>query len=120
MHYLCSENKGADQLRSNREAGLRLFCAYAGRWFPHDTAHILLTNEFSIPYRKDRTNHGGGILAYINNNLLHKRKPDHESFCGESVRVEIKINNQQYLLGTFYSPKPHDQTFFEALVDQNI
>ena len=36
-----------------------------------------------------------------------------------SVWVEIKINNQQYLLGTFYSPKPHDQTFFEAF-DQNI
>ena len=31
----------------------------------------------------------------------------------------IKINNQQYLLGTFYSPKPQDQTFFEAL-DCNI
>ena len=33
--------------------------------------------------------------------------------------VEIKINNQKYLLGTFYSPKPHDQVFFEAF-DRNI
>ena len=24
LHYLCSENKGADQLRGNREADLRL------------------------------------------------------------------------------------------------
>ena len=46
-----------------------------------DNANILLTNEFSIPYRKDRTNHGGGILVYINNNLLHKRRPDLEIFC---------------------------------------
>ena len=27
--YLCSENKGADQLRGYREADLRLFSAYA-------------------------------------------------------------------------------------------
>ena len=34
LYYLCSENKGADQLRgSNREADLRL-C-----WFSHDAAH---------------------------------------------------------------------------------
>ena len=84
-----------------------------------DNANILLTNDFSVPYRKDRTNHGGGILVYINNNLLHKRRPDLEIFCEESIWVEIKINNQQYLLGTFYSPKPHDQVFFEAF-DRNI
>ena len=84
-----------------------------------DNANILLTNDFSVPYRKDRTNHGGGILVYINNNLLHKRRPDLEIFCEESIWVEIRINNQQYLLGTFYSPKPHDQVFFEAF-DRNI
>ena len=84
-----------------------------------DNANILLTNEFSIPYRKDRTNHGGGILVYINNNLLHKRRPDLELFWEESLWVEIKLNNQQYLLGIFYSPKPQDQNFFECL-DRNI
>ena len=26
-----------------------------------DNSNILLTNEFSVPYRKDRTYHGGGI-----------------------------------------------------------
>ena len=84
-----------------------------------DNSNILLTNEFSVPYRKDRTNHGGGILVYINNNLLHKRRPDLEIFWEESVWVEIKINKQQYLLGTFYSPKPQDRVFFESL-DRNI
>ena len=28
-----------------------------------DNANICLTSDFSIPYRKDRTNHGGGILV---------------------------------------------------------
>ena len=84
-----------------------------------ENSNILLTNEFSVPYRKDRTNHGGGILVYINNNLLHKRRPDLEIFWEESVWVEIKINKQQFLLGTFYSPKPQDRVFFESL-DRNI
>ena len=64
-----------------------------------DNSNILLTNEFSVPYRKDRTNHGGGILVYINNDLLHKRRHDLEIFWEESVWVEIKINKQQYLYG---------------------
>ena len=50
---------------------------------------------------------------------MHKRRPDLEIFCEESIWIEININNQQYLLGTFYSPKPHDQVFFEAF-DRNI
>ena len=82
-------------------------------------AEIFLTTDFSAPYRKDRTNHGGGILVYINNNLMHKRRQDLEIFWEESIWVELKINKQPYLLGTFYSPKTQDQTFFNAL-DQNI
>ena len=82
-----------------------------------DNANICLTSDFSIhvPYRKDRTNHGGGILVYVNNSLIHKRRPDLDVFWEESLWVEIKINNQQYHLGTFYSPKPQDQLFFDAL-----
>ena len=50
-----------------------------------DNANFLLTNAFAIPYRKDRTYHVGGILDYIDNNLLHKRKSDLEIFREESV-----------------------------------
>ena len=49
-YYLCSENKGADQLRGYREGNheadlrLKLICvfvfAYAKRWFSHDAAHL--------------------------------------------------------------------------------
>ena len=33
--------------------------------------------------------------------------------------MEIKINNHQFLLGTFYSPKPQDRVFFDSL-DRNV
>ena len=39
-YYLCSENKGADQLRSYREADLQLCFRIAKRWFSHDEAQI--------------------------------------------------------------------------------
>ena len=40
LYYLCKENKGADQLRGNREADLRLFFAYAKSGFSHEEAQI--------------------------------------------------------------------------------
>ena len=40
LFYLCSENKGADQLRGYREADLRLGFAYANCWFSRDAAHF--------------------------------------------------------------------------------
>ena len=84
-----------------------------------ENVNISLTADFATRYRKDRTNHGGGILLYINNNLLHKRRPDLEIFWEEAIWIEIVLINQQFLLGMFYSPKPQDRTFFEAL-DRNI
>ena len=41
-------------------------------------SNISLTTDFATPYRKDRTNHGGDVLVYDNNNILHKRRPDLE------------------------------------------
>ena len=40
MYYLCSKNKGADQLGGYREADLRPVFAYAKCWFSHDMAQI--------------------------------------------------------------------------------
>ena len=51
--------------------------------------------------------------------FLDKRRPDLEIFWEEAIWIEIVLNNQQFLVGTFYSPKPQDRTFFEAL-DRNI
>ena len=40
MFYLCSKNKGADQLRGYREADLRLCFRICKKLCSHDTAHI--------------------------------------------------------------------------------
>ena len=40
MYYPCSENKGADQLRGQREADLVFVFAYAKSRFSHNEAHL--------------------------------------------------------------------------------
>ena len=75
-----------------------------------------LSKYFDVSYRKDRSCHGGGILVYINSCLIHKRRTDLEIFWDESIRVEVRINNQPHLLGIFYSTKPYDQIFLELSI----
>ena len=40
LYYLCSENKGADQLRGYHEADLRLCFHRCKNRFSHDEAHL--------------------------------------------------------------------------------
>ena len=80
---------------------------------------ILISDKFDCPYRKDRTNHGGGILVYLSKNILHERISQLEVFCEESIWVKVKKGTETLLLGVFYSPKTADATFFEKL-NKNI
>ena len=79
----------------------------------------ILIENYDKPYRKDRTCHGGGLLAYINSNLAHERMDALEIFWNESIWLKIKQNSQFYLFGIFYSPKTSDKLFFERL-NQNL
>ena len=47
--YLCSENKGADQLQGNCAADMRLcFCIYMQKSrFSHEVANMILINDLS-------------------------------------------------------------------------
>ena len=50
LYYLCSENKGADQLRGYREADLRLCFRYAKSRFSHDAAQYKILIKVNGPY----------------------------------------------------------------------
>ena len=63
--------------------------------------------------------HGGGLLLYINCSLVHRRRPDLEIFCEESVWAEVKVKQDIYLIGLFYSPTTADSMFFNNF-DTNI
>ena len=86
---------------------------------PNVLTESIMFEHFDSPYRKDRTNHGGGVLVYLSNDLFHKRKPELEVFCDESIWVEIKARNESVLLGVFYSPRTSDANFLYGL-NRNI
>ena len=53
-------------------------------WKPSDMQisndQLLLSDTFDQPYRKYRTNHGGGLLVYLNLDLAHARRADLDFF----------------------------------------
>ena len=51
---------------------------------------------------------------YINSNLVHRRRQDLEIFCAESIWAEIKVKQDIYLIGLFYSPSTADSVFFNS------
>ena len=77
--------------------------------------NLFLSDSFDEPYRKDRTNHGGGILVYLNKDLAHSRVADLEGYCNESIWVKIFVKSDVYLIRVFYSPKTVDNVFFGNL-----
>ena len=79
------------------------------------TRDLVISSAFDTPYRKDRTNHGGGILLYFSKDLVHTRMPDLELFCEESIWVKFRTKCDTYLIGTFYSPRTADAAFFNSL-----
>ena len=67
LYYLCSENKGADQLRGYREAQICIFVfAYAKSRFSHDEAHI------KVSMRGSKVHGPGGIM--FSSTFRSKRK----------------------------------------------
>ena len=56
------------------------------------TESLIMSSKYAISYRKDRTNHGGGLLMYLSCELAHTRIIGLETFWNESLWVEIKVN----------------------------
>ena len=77
-----------------------------------ENSNLSLGDKFDEPYRKDRTNHGGGLLVYLDKNIIHNRIPELELFCNESIWIKIKKGTEILLVGLFYSPKTADAEFF--------
>ena len=78
-----------------------------------------LSDVYDSQYRKDRTNHGGGVFIYLNKNIISQRMPDLEIYWNESIWIKIKQKSESFLLGVLYSPETSDAKFFEQL-NQNI
>ena len=68
------------------------------------------------PCRKDRTKHGGGIMVFVKNDLITKRKQEFESDSVEIVSLELTISRKKWIIFSFYRPpKSNIANFFSEL-----
>ena len=65
------------------------------------TESLITSSNCDIPYHKDRTKHGGGLLIYLSCGLAHIGIKDLETFWNESLWVEIKLNMKAILFVYF-------------------
>ena len=59
-----------------------------------DSSSLLLSDVYDAPYRKDSTNHAGGILMYLNKNIISQRKTDLEMYWNESIWIKVKQKSE--------------------------
>jgi hypothetical protein len=66
---------------------------------------ITLDSFPNIIHRKDRSNSGGGLLIYSENDISISRKSELENNLDETIWVEIRSKGQSFLLcNTYRSP----------------
>ena len=75
-----------------------------------------LIDGFQLPYRYDRTEHGGGLLLYVRDNIPSKEKLN---LYGENrseiecIIVEINMNKKKWLIVGTYNP-------YKVLITQHL
>ena len=68
-------------------------------------------------FRKDRSGEsaGGGVAAWVSDNLIAKERRDLELPFTEALWLEIRSHNNVFLICTVYRPPSEDATFWDNL-----
>ena len=67
-----------------------------------------MIDEFSMPYRRDRNFHGGGISVHFRNNIAAKLlKLENLPSDMEAIFTEMNIKSKKWLLCCTYNPKKY-------------
>ncbi|MEW8544385.1 MAG: reverse transcriptase family protein [Candidatus Thiodiazotropha sp.] len=77
-------------------------------------------DNFLPPFRADRCGRpGGGVIIYVRDSFLCKRRPDLEIQGLEAVWIEIRVKSKNILIGGFYRPPNSNAAYFE-LINESI
>ena len=64
-----------------------------------------MIDGFSMPYRRDRNDHGGGIIVYFRNNITVKLlQLENLPSDIEAISTEMNIKSKEWLLCCTYNP----------------
>lgn len=75
----------------------------------------ILIEGFTEIYRHDRNCHGGGVLAYISQDIFTLRRSDLEFEGGEVIWIEVKIPNFKLLVCAIYRPPGAPSDYWDKL-----
>ena len=56
----------------------------------------LFFEGFGLPIHKDKSQHGGGVMIYISDLLVHKRRTELEDPRLEAIWIEITLKSQAF------------------------
>lgn len=83
---------------------------------PQTPDDSILIQNFQKPFRLDRDDRiGGGVAIYIRDNLYGTRRQDLYIPSLEALWVEIRLNNQSYLIGGLYRPPNTGAPYFQLI-----
>ncbi len=91
-------------------------------WLTSEIPDIEIEIDGYRVFRKDRDSRGGGVLAYVRNDLFVVRRADLETPSVEGMWLEISLPKARgFLVGIFYRPPDssayHDKDFMLKLDD---
>ena len=86
--------------------------------FPNDRIRL---DGYYPPIRKDREDGSpwGGVAIYVKDSLICKPRPDLNVPQLEAVWIETKLNQETFLVGSFYRP-PDARVSYWDLIDDSI
>jgi hypothetical protein len=85
-----------------------------------DSDHTVSLVGFHSPIRRDRPNDPhGGVAIYVRNTLYCKHRPDLHIPHLEAVWVETKLNQESFLVGSFYRP-PNSSAHYWTLIAESV
>ena len=103
-------------------SGLHIFGLSETKLKEHKLSDVFKIPGFQLPFRKDNnTNGGGGIIVYVRDGILAKRRKDLETNDISCLWLEICPNKgKSFLVGNLYRPPDSKVEFndrFEEFID---
>ena len=85
--------------------------------FPDDQFHI---DGYSFPHRRDRNQHGGGLLMFTRNDLITRRLENFESSNIEMICIELIISKRKWVIFSVYRPPKTNLDLLFAELNKNV
>jgi hypothetical protein len=89
-------------------------------WLHNDIKNDqILIPGYQEPYRNDRPNRGGGgVCAYVTNNIISKRLRNLEPPSIDLLWLEIPLSNKRIIVGVGYRPPGQNREEVERFLDE--